>query len=30
MIAIVTDRPNVGKEIARIVGAHKFEKGYMT
>lgn len=30
MIAIVTDRPNVGKEIAKIVGAHKFEKGYMT
>lgn len=30
MIAILTDRPNVGKEIARIVGAHKFEKGYMT
>ncbi len=30
MIAILTDRPNVGKEIARIVGAHRFEKGYMT
>lgn len=30
MIAILTDKPNVGKEIARIVGAHKFEKGYMT
>lgn len=29
MIAILTDKPNVGKEIARIVGAHKFEKGYM-
>lgn len=30
MIAILTDRPNVGKEIARIVGAHRFKKGYMT
>lgn len=30
MIAILTDRSNVGKEIARIVGAHRFEKGYMT
>lgn len=30
MIAILTDTPNVGKEIARIVGAHRFEKGYMT
>lgn len=30
MIAILTDRPNVGKEIARIVEAHRFEKGYMT
>lgn len=30
MIAILTDRPNVGKEIARIVGAYRFEKGYMT
>ena len=30
MIAILTDRPKVGKEIARIVGAHRFEKGYMT
>lgn len=29
MIAILTDKPNVGKEIARIVGAYKFEKGYM-
>ena len=30
MIAILTDRPIVGNEIARIVGAHRFEKGYMT
>lgn len=30
MIAILTDRPNVGKEIARVLGAHKRENGYMT
>lgn len=30
MIAILTDKPNVGKEIARIVGAHTKENGYMT
>lgn len=30
MIAIVTDKPNVGKEIARILGAHTKENGYMT
>lgn len=29
MIAILTDKPNVGREIARIVGAHKCENGYM-
>ena len=29
MIAIVTDKPNVGKEIARILGANKKENGYM-
>ena len=29
MIAILTDKPNVGREIARIVGAHKRENGYM-
>lgn len=29
MIAIVTDKPNVGREIARIVGAHTKENGYM-
>lgn len=30
MIAILTDKPNVGKEIARILGANKKENGYMT
>lgn len=30
MIAILTDKPNVGKEIARVVGAHTKENGYMT
>lgn len=30
MIAILTDKPNVGKEIARIVGAHTKENGYIT
>ena len=30
MIAILTDKPNVGREIARVVGAHKKENGYMT
>lgn len=30
MIAILTDKPNVGKEIARILGAHTREKGYMS
>ena len=25
MIAILTDKPNVGREIARVVGAHKKE-----
>lgn len=29
MIAIVTDKPNVAREIARVVGAGKREKGYM-
>lgn len=29
MIAILTDKPNVGREIARVVGAHKCENGYM-
>lgn len=29
MIAILTDKPNVGREIARIVGAHKCENSYM-
>ena len=29
MIAILTDKPNVGREIARVVGAHKRENGYM-
>lgn len=29
MIAILTDKPNVGREIARIVGAHTKENGYM-
>lgn len=30
MIAILTDKPNVGREIARAVGAHTKENGYMT
>ena len=30
MIAILTDKPNVGREIARIVGAHTKENGYMS
>ena len=30
MIAIVTDRPNVGREIARVLGADRKENGYMT
>ena len=30
MIAILTDKPNVGKEIARILGADRKENGYMT
>lgn len=30
MIAIVTDKPNVGREIARVVGADRKENGYMT
>ena len=30
MIAILTDKPNVGKEIARILGAQTRENGYMT
>ena len=30
MIAIVTDKPAVGKEIAKVVGATKCENGYMT
>lgn len=29
MIAILIDKPNVGKEIARILGAHTREDGYM-
>lgn len=30
MIAILTDKPNVGREIARVIGANKRENGYMT
>lgn len=30
MIAILTDKPNVGKEIARILGAHTREDGYIS
>ena len=30
MIAIVTDKPNVGREIARVLGADRKENGYMT
>lgn len=30
MIAILTDKPNMGKEIARILGANQKENGYMT
>lgn len=30
MIAIVTDKPNVGREIARVLGADKKENGYMS
>ncbi|MBB4045806.1 DNA topoisomerase [Bacteroides reticulotermitis] len=30
MIAIVTDKPDTGKEIARILGAHRRENGYMS
>lgn len=29
MIAILTDKPNVGREIAKVVGAHTKENGYM-
>lgn len=29
MIAILTDKPNVGREIARVVGANTKENGYM-
>lgn len=30
MIAILTDKPKVGREIARVVGANTKEKGYMS
>ena len=30
MIAIVTDKPNVGREIARVLGADRKETGYMS
>lgn len=30
MIAIVTDKPNVGREIARFLGADRKENGYMS
>ena len=30
MIAILTDKPAVGKEIAKVVGATKCENGYMS
>lgn len=30
MIAIVTDKPNVGREIARVLGANRKENGYMS
>ena len=30
MIAILTDKPNVGREIARVLGAGRKENGYMT
>lgn len=30
MIAIVTDKPNVGREIARVLGADRKENGYMS
>ena len=30
MIAILTDKPAVGKEIAQVVGATKHENGYLT
>ena len=30
MIAILTDKPNVGKELARIVGAYRPENGFMS
>ena len=29
MIAILTDRPNVGKEIGRVVGATRTRNGYL-
>ena len=29
MIAILTDKPSVGKEIGRIIGATKVRNGYM-
>lgn len=30
MIAIVTEKPNVGREIARVLGADRKENGYMS
>lgn len=30
MIAIVTDKPNVGREIARVLGTDRKENGYMS
>lgn len=30
MIAIVTDKPNVGREIAKVLGADRKENGYMS
>lgn len=30
MIVIVTDKPNVGREIARVLGADRKENGYMS
>jgi DNA topoisomerase-3 len=29
MIAIITEKPSVGMEIARVVGAHEKHDGYM-
>ena len=29
MIAILTDKPSVGKEIGRIIGATKVRNGYV-